>query len=66
MKTTRVVVYLNESEDSFFGFKNEFGPPALRKAARFTLVDVDADLEKIWEQLNVDVPSADWALQYRV
>lgn len=73
---TTTTVYLNEGKDHFFGFKNEFSPAALRKAAEFDqapeLIAQFQDtgkpiraLEDVFAQLNIDSPTADWAVAYR-
>ena len=76
MATVRV--YLNDGEDSFFGFKNKFGTPdLLRLAATFEVDErVTGDpvdnvyliLESVYEQLNIGgdmIPAADYTVEYR-
>lgn len=74
---TNIKVYLNESRDSFFGFRNEFSSPELRLAAEFVVDGPATDfikgkpigvLEEVFEQLNVGgdiVPATDWTTEYR-
>ena len=67
-------VYLNEARGSFLGFHTSDEAPALRQAASFELTmpetpfcdtAVYAALEVVFEQLNIDHPTAAWALDYR-
>lgn len=66
-------VYLNEGRLQILGFGAE-GPAQLRAAASFTLdmagqpssETVKAALETVFEQLNIDDPTAEWALKYRL
>lgn len=69
----RTVVLLNESDGHFFtGYEPG---AALRQAAVFeldgTLIAPDGvgtptrALEMVFEQLNIDAPTAEWAQQYR-
>lgn len=76
--TTTIKVFLNEGEDNFFGFVNDFAnAPALRLAAEFDLVlpsvrlidgkPLDV-LERVFEQLNIGgdlVPAEPWTDAYR-
>lgn len=66
-------VYLNTADASFLGF-NRISPARLAAAAGFALpVDgpvteaaTKAALETIFEQLNIDEPTAPWAIKYRL
>lgn len=69
----RAVVFLNESDGHFFtGYESG---AAVRQAAIFeldgTLVGPNKAgvptkaLEMIWHELNIDVPTTEWARQYR-
>ena len=74
--TNRVdtTVYLNEAPNSFLGF-NRINPAQLRRAATFELPiptgtrpqrsAIDTALAQVFEQLNIDTPTAAWAQQYR-
>jgi hypothetical protein len=74
MTYSTVAVYLNTARDSFLGF-NHASPAHLQLAASFYL-DVDdhqsantavkAALEHVFDQLNIDEPSAAWAQHYRL
>jgi len=78
MTTTKI--YLNEGQDHFFGFHNEFADaPALRLAATFELPAALVTqltsgqpitaLETVFEQLNIGgepgYPAEPWTTEYR-
>jgi hypothetical protein len=72
MPTLTVTVYLNDGPHSFFGFNRT---AQLRPVAQFELALaehlrgqhlVEAALELIFEQLNIDTPEHPWALKYRL
>jgi hypothetical protein len=78
MSDVTVKVYLNESDDSFFGFVNKFSPAQLRKAIEFDVAlptgpdqshrQVAALLEIVFTQLNVGgnlIPATPWTVVYR-
>ncbi|GAB4973145.1 hypothetical protein MAHJHV61_39770 [Mycobacterium avium subsp. hominissuis] len=67
----RADVYLNESPDHFFGYKDGH---LLTKAASFDFDDgvlsqsadgVASALHTIFRELNIDDPTAWWAVRYR-
>ena len=66
-------VYLNDGLLQSLGFGAE-APAQLRAAASFTLEmtgqphpdHIKAALETVFEQLNIDDPTAIWALKYRL
>jgi hypothetical protein len=69
-----VTVYLNTAHDSFLGF-NRAAPARLQLAASFYLELDDHQpasnalkraLAHVFEQLNIDHPSAAWAQHYRL
>jgi len=65
-----VTVYLNESEDHFFGYEPGC---QLREAAAFVVPSSllgagrgpNSVLELVFSELNVDYPSEQWARDYR-
>ncbi len=67
--TTTVTVYLNDKTDFFNGF--DAASAQLREAVRFdvdapsTYVELDRVLSWVFEQLNINEPSAEWARRYR-
>ncbi|TXI56470.1 hypothetical protein [Mycolicibacterium mageritense] len=77
MTTTTIpaTVYLNQATGSTLGF-NRYAPARLHAALQFdmpvpqdtrpTKTAVQAALESIFEQLNIDDPTENWALQYRL
>ena len=66
-------VYLNDGVLQSFGFGDQ-APAQLHAAASFTLDmagqphpdHLKAALETVFEQLNIDDPTAIWALKYRL
>lgn len=74
MTTVRTTVYLNNAHARFFGFDETTAQ--LRMAESFDLVElpehltgsavVDAALNVVFEQLNIDDPEHIWALRYRL
>lgn len=67
--TATVTVYLNDKTDFFSGF--DATSAQLREAARFdvdapsTDVELNRVLSSVFEQLNIDAPTAEWARRYR-
>ena len=75
MTSINVTVFLNHARHSFNGFAAVPGADDLHEAARFTVEESDAATpgqfitvvcEQVFEQLNIDHPTADWALAYRL
>lgn len=73
MTTLRTTVYLNHAHARFFGFNETTAQ--LRMAESFDLelpghltgsAVVDAALNVVFEQLNIDDPEHIWALRYRL
>ncbi|KQH79848.1 hypothetical protein AO501_08360 [Mycobacterium gordonae] len=74
MPVLHTTVYLNESPDRLWGLSTPV-PTGLRQAASFDL-EIGDDLTGqalihaahriVFEQLNIDNPTATWALRYRL
>lgn len=63
-----VTVYLNDTTDYFTPF--DATTAQLREAVSFDtdvvdLADLQGQLRRVFEQLNIDTPTADWAKRYR-
>lgn len=73
--TIPATIYLNRAPGSALGF-NRYAPAELHPVLQFdmavpqntrpTKTAVEAALETIFEQLNIDDPTENWALQYRL